>query len=510
VSPTALSRFVLHCLSRLPKEPRPALGLLLALLTLTPAAARAEADVFGLGNGQHGPLQVRNEGVIINTSTPLTAEAPSGASELRVADVAGFAAGELVLVLQMGGEQPLEEYGKTGDVFDLKDSGAGRWELARLAGIEPGVLRLTAPLVGRFAQVSQVVRVPEYTDVRLATSTSSLVAPPWNGRGGGVLAFLATGTVFNQGTLVADGAGFPGGPAEPGMGSTAMGCQALDGPASGGGASGGGARKGEGLASASAGAPTHGYGRLANAGGGGNCQDAGGGGGGHIGRGGQGGRSGVSDGERDVGGRGGLALSYPPQERLLLGGGGGAGWEGTAGGAGGGIVFLRAREVQGPRPRGFITANGLTAAASVGGGAGGGGAGGTVHVRVERQLGCTLLEAKGGAGGDSDTTPGGGGGGGHLFLQSTGVEAACAVSASGGLAGTTPVGSRGAEPVSTGTFELGVGFGCGVASGRGLGALGLAVLALLLGRRGRAWPCACGCSSTRPSSSRTKERSAIM
>jgi hypothetical protein len=40
----------------------------------------------------------------------------------------------------------------------------------------------------------------------------------------------------------------------------------------------GGVRKGEGLASALMGEPGHGYGRLANGGGGGNCHDAGGGG----------------------------------------------------------------------------------------------------------------------------------------------------------------------------------------------------------------------------------------
>ena len=448
MAPTASSRFAPHFSSRLSKEPRFPLGLLLILLALTPAAARAEADVFGLGNGQHGVLQVRNPGVIINTSKPFTAEAPAGSTELRVSDVEGFAAGELVLVIQMRGDLPLEQYAGTGDVLDLKDTGAGRWELARLASVEPGVLRLTAPLVNRFALVSQVVRVPEYTDVRISSSSNSLTAPPWNGLNGGVLAFLVTGTVFNQGTLVADGAGFRGGAAEPGVGSTAVGCEALDGPVGSGGATGGGTSKGEGLASASPGAPTHGYGRLANAGGGGNCHDAGGGGGGHVGKGGQGSRSVLGDGDRDVGGRGGLALRYQAQERLLLGGGGGAGMGGTAGGPGGGIIFLRAREIQGPRPRGFITANGLSAAASTGAGAGGGGAGGTVHVRVERQLGCTGLEAKGGVGGNSDTTPGGGGGGGQLFLQSSGVEAGCIVTAAGGLAGTTPSGNRGAEPVS--------------------------------------------------------------
>ncbi|WP_309896936.1 adventurous gliding motility protein AgmC [Archangium sp.] len=431
-----------------PWRPGPLLGLLAMVLALAPVTALAEGDVFGLGNAQHGNLTVRDPGLVINASSPLSAEALAGSSELRVADVSAFAAGELVLVLQMGSDTALPGAQETEAAVSLTDSGAGRWELARLASVEPGVLRLTAPLVRRFASESQVVRVPEYDAVRLNTS-AALVAPPWNGRNGGVLAFLATGTVFNSGSLVADGVGFRGGTAQTGT-SAQMGCEALNGPVGGGGASGGGANKGEGIASASAGAATSGYGRLGNGGGGGNCHDAGGGGGALGGRGGRGGNSAQEDGSRPVGGHGGAALGFEPRERLLLGGGGGAGHEGSAGGTGGGIIFIRAHEVQGPKPRGFITANGGTPLASSTGGAGGGGAGGSIHVRVERRLGCTLLEARGRAGGNSDISPGGGAGGGQLYLQGQGgVDSACAVSASAGLAGTTSTGSSsGAEPVA--------------------------------------------------------------
>ncbi|HEX8818988.1 MAG TPA: hemagglutinin [Archangium sp.] len=424
------------------------LGTLVLVLALAPVAARAEADVFGLGNNQHGNLSVRDPGIVINASTPLTAEAPAGASELRVADVAGFAAGELVLLLQMGSDTALPGAGETEVQVSLADSGAGRWELARLESVEPGVLRLTAPLVRRFPSVSQVVRVPEYSDVRVSTN-GSLVAPPWNGRSGGVLAFLTSGTVFNQGSLVADGAGFRGGAAETGT-SMMYGCEALNGPVGSGGPSGGGSRKGEGISSVGAGAPPSGYGRLGNGGGGGNCHDAGGGGGALVGKGGRGGNSAQQeDGGRAVGGHGGAALRFEePRERLLLGGGGGAGHEGTAGGAGGGIIFIRAHEIQGPKPRGLITANGGSPVAATHGGGGGGGAGGSIHVRVERRLGCTLLQAQGGTGAYSDISPGGGGGGGQLFLQGqNGVDSACTLSTNAGLAGTSPAGNGGAEPV---------------------------------------------------------------
>ena len=56
------------------------LGLVILVLGLLPVAVRAEADVFGLGNGQHGLLQVRNAGMVINAATALTAGASARAA----------------------------------------------------------------------------------------------------------------------------------------------------------------------------------------------------------------------------------------------------------------------------------------------------------------------------------------------------------------------------------------------------------------------------------------------
>ena len=49
------------------------------------------------------------------------------------------------------------------------------------------------------------------TPARTCSLRGSLLAPPWDGRSGGVLAFLATDAVLNQGLISADGAGFRGG-----------------------------------------------------------------------------------------------------------------------------------------------------------------------------------------------------------------------------------------------------------------------------------------------------------
>jgi hypothetical protein len=443
------------------------LRVLLSLgLCLAAGVAFAEPDAFLLGNGQHGALRVQQLDTVINLATALTAPANSDGKTLAVMDSAGFAAGELVLVLQVSSEGPVPEAGTAGPVELDTSSGAGRWEFARLESVGTGVLNLTAPLVSAFSfPGTQVVRVPEYISVHVLPS-ASLMAPPWNGSSGGVLAFLATDFVLNQGVISADNAGFRGGVFAV-TATRVTGCTELNQSEATGGA-----QKGEGVFSAVAAAPTHGYGALGNGAGGGNCEDGGGGGGGHGGVGGKGGFTTSTDGARDVGGRGGLALRYSPLKRMVFGGGGGAGAGntptgggkgGTSGGAGGGIISIRARDFQGSQ--GVIHANGGTAADSASDGAGGGGAGGHITLRVEGRIDCAGVEARGGGGGNNTAPephgPGGGGAGGVVVLQGEMITCASAVVAgAGGLAsaaidggayGATPSAEQQAENQGTTT-----------------------------------------------------------
>lgn len=422
-------------------------------LWLAAGSALAEADTFLLGNGQHGALRVQQAGTVLNTATALAAPAAVDSKTLSVADSAGFAAGELVLVLQVYSEGPAPEAGTPGPVELDTASGAGRWEFARLESVGTGVLNLTAPLVSTFSSPgSQVVRVPEYSSVHVVPS-ASIVAPPWNGRAGGVIAFLVKDFVLNQGMISADSAGFRGGvfAISP---TRATGCTQLNQSEATGGA-----RKGEGVFSVAPAAPTHGHGSLGNGAGGGNCKGGGGGGGGHGGVGGKGGFTALSDGARDVGGRGGLALRYSPFKRMSFGGGGGAGASdsssgsgkgGSSGAAGGGIIYIRARDFQGSQ--GSVHANGATAADSAGEGAGGGGAGGHITLRMEDRLDCAGVEARGGAGGDHTADepqgPGGGGAGGVVVLQGATITCASTVAAGvGGLAtAVLDGGNHGATP----------------------------------------------------------------
>ncbi|MBZ4420071.1 Ig-like domain-containing protein [Myxococcus sp. RHSTA-1-4] len=403
---------------------------------LLAATAAAEPDAFGLGSGRDGALTVTAPGVKVNAAARVTSALGAGATAIPVSSTAGFGNGDLVLVLQATGTG-------TADT-----AGAGRWELARVATVSSRTLNLTRPLVEFFdAPGTQVLRVPEYTDVTIARG-GSLAAEPWNGETGGVVAFLATGIVKNQGLIDARGAGFRGG-AYVRDWTNAAGCGALSLEGAGG------AQRGESVAPPTTALPLlTGRGNDANGGGGGVCRQSGGGGGGHGGQGGQGGRTATDDGARDVGGLGGAVAGQSLLERLTFGGGGGAGHgladpPGPDGGRGGGIIFVRASRLVGS---GRLEASGEAGGSSVNDGAGGGGAGGSISLRVAEAASCAELLAQGGRGGDSTgralRAPGGGGGGGRVLFQAE-AGSSCAARVEPGRAGVAvDGGSNGASPTA--------------------------------------------------------------
>ncbi len=418
---------------------------LLVLGVLLSVGARAEPDTFGLGSGRSGSLRIDSGSRVVNRYAQLTAPVAAGGRDLTVSDSTGFGAGDLVLLHQSLGLTQVPASGDQRQIILGGDAAVGRFEYARVEAVASGSLRLTAPLLNGFpADGTQVVSVPEYTDLEVRTG-ATLQATPWNGHVGGILAVLVSGRLRNDGLISVSGAGLRGGAFF--NHANLNGCSDLDQSVATGGS-----YKGEGLVAGRYGTAS-GRGNLANGGGGGNCHNSGGGGGGHGGTGGIGGRSGPVDGERDVGGLGGAPLTYLPYERIVFGGGGGAGEGnndvGTGGGAGGGLMLIRAQEVRGP---GLFRANGSTPPPTTADdGAGGGGAGGAISVRATQEIECGSMEAKGGAGGDSSEAafplgPGGGGGGGVIFLQAPSRR--CPDSVLAGAAGKelSTNGSHGAGP----------------------------------------------------------------
>jgi hypothetical protein len=381
---------------------------------------------------------------VVNRSTQVTAPAAPGDGVLLVAGTEGLEAGDLVMVLQVTGLVPEPRPGQPGPI-ELAHDPVGRWELARLAAVGEGTLTLTAPLVHSYAaQVTQVIRVPEYTDVRIQRG-ASLRAVPWNGGTGGVVAFLATGTLHNEGEITATGAGFRGGRYVPDS-SDPFACTAMVVAARPG------AQKGEGVAVTQFGPTRTGREMATNGGGGGGCPRAGGGGGGNGGAGGHGGGAAdVGAGARDMGGQGGAKLGYSLLDHLSFGGGGGSGhgedWSGPDAGAGGGAILIRAARSSGG---GFIVADGEAGGSSSVGGAGGGGAGGSIYLHLSGDAVCGGVSARGGRGGDAagimhQAGEGGGGGGGRVLFR-VGAASGCPVSVAAGSNGAWPLPRTGMVP----------------------------------------------------------------
>jgi hypothetical protein len=349
---------------------------------------------------------------IINSYYAVTAIGAAGCvSYADVRSSTGLSPNDRVLVIQMNGaEARRTEDASYGVVTDM--GGAGLWEIATVASVTPTRVVLRERLRNQYNTLAavQLVRIHTGTNERVH---APVLAQPWNGSTGGVIAIELTGTLTLDNEVNASSCGFRGGIKRSG-GSP---CSAMlfAAPATNNLA----AQKGESHATPGPN-DLSGRGAFATAGGGGVSHNSGGGGGANAGAGGQGGNeyAGCTT-TANNGGLGGWAVAdalLPP--RLLMGGGGGAGHQNntaaTDGGAGGGIVVVLAAEITGTSA---LRADGTSISALAGNdAAGGAGAGGTVWVSAPSMTGQWDITIRGGTGGSVRTgvphgTGGGGGGG---------------------------------------------------------------------------------------------------
>jgi len=340
-----------------------------------------------------------------------------------------FNIGDKVLVLQVQDNVIGSNTANNSNFGDLSNiANTGKYEfatialVARVAGIV-NLITLTGALNNNFT-VGANSRLQLITFPTLGTmnysSSSDIVAVPWNGVVGGVVAFNVPGTLTLRHNILADNAGFRGGVAD--ASSTNYGTcnstsfyNAVD-PLFG--------NKGEGIYKNTNPAFAAGKGKILNGGGGGNAVNSGGGGGANYTAGGTGSIGwGCSS---ATGGIGGLSLNVPINlGRVFLGGGGGSGEandnSNNKGGNGGGFIYIAANEIKtnGSGTTVKISANGEDATAVGNDGAGGGGAGGSIAFKVNnwnisnnRRLTVT---ANGGDGGNVNNVSqhGGGAGGGQ-------------------------------------------------------------------------------------------------
>lgn len=387
---------------------------------------------FSQGTGADGALVAGAGTTTINTvKSGISSTASSGQKVVNVTSAAGFAANNLVLIIQMLG------------------TNVGVWETATISSISVNAITMTTNLSNTYTKtgttsLAQVIKIPQYTNVTVA-SGRTLTASAWDGTTGGVLIFYANGTLSVSGTITMMGKGYRGG----------AGAAGVTGPNPAGAGGAGGAicsNGGDGAAVSATGAI---YSNKC-----GTCANGRGGRGGIRGT--QTGASG-SAGEGPAGGAGGSTSGAVGGDNLssctstvcatmqmgsgggggkagdvsIAGGGGGggggasiagtpgspgsvsaAGGDGGDGGAGGGIIRIFCNIFAGAGT-GVITANGADGGNATDGGTGGAG-------------------GAGGAGGSSAPNSGGAGGGGQ------GAHGSC-----GGGAGA--FGAGGVNSISRGT-----------------------------------------------------------
>lgn len=330
------------------------------------------------GDGTDGALTISSN----TTESPIDSACTgtSGTTSLTATN-ASFAIDQIVLIHQTRG------------------TGAGTWQRNTIAGYTAGIITLGNALNADYVSGAQVRVLKKYTNVTI-DSGKTYTAKAWNGTVGGILAFLASGTVTVTGTISANGS---------------SGVQAnYSSDCTGGGFY--GAREsyaGEGTA----GAVTNQSSANGSGGGGGDASSSGGVGGGG-GANGTAGTNGSTTGSGGTTGKGGNIVGSSDLTTMDLGAGGGGGDSdgqdhGGQGGSGGGIIFITGATIT---ITGSITANG--GSGGEGGGAlgmrGGGGSGGSILLKGQVvTLGALLITANGGSGGGS----GGNGGEGRIHLD---------------------------------------------------------------------------------------------
>lgn len=349
------------------------------------------------GSGSDGALNVTTNTTLAPASSLLGGAPTAGSTSLILVNGAGFTAGCKVLVRHV-----------------RHSSEAGAWTIADVASVSGNTLTLTSGLPIGFSDSAntQVARVYQYTDVTVAAG-ATLSATPWNSatKLGGVLAFVASGTVTVNGTLSMAGAGYAGGVSDSVDPGTTQWKQ-----------------KGESFTGVGATANST---NVSNAGGGnggskrGGCEGGGGGGGGYGANGTAGGNY-VGGCGTQPGGTFGTTYGDANLTSLLNGSGGGAGGYTVsalgAGGAGGGVILVQAPTIT-IANTGIVTANGAAGANEYSDyGGGGGGSGGAVLLKaVQLNVGASdRITAAGGAGGlatSGGSQAGGAGGVGRVRLD---------------------------------------------------------------------------------------------
>ena len=147
----------------------------------------------GFGNGSDGNYS--SAGNATDAPIDSSCAGTAGATSLSATN-ASFATNKPILIHQTRG------------------TGAGKWELNVIGAYVAGTITTKYPLCNTYtdsgSSQAQVIQLKQYNNFT-QNSGHSLTAKAWDGNVGGIIAFLARGTVTITGAITATGKGFDGG-----------------------------------------------------------------------------------------------------------------------------------------------------------------------------------------------------------------------------------------------------------------------------------------------------------
>lgn len=171
-------------------------------VSLTPRYVDSTLDY---GDGSDGELIVSSLNTVINNYTYLTGNENSAQPNITVGDSTEFSIGDEILIIQ---------------IQDGLGTGlAGNYEFGIIIGKNGNELTLENNLTntygsGTFNSISssatQVIRVPQYTNVTIQAGTS-ITAPAWNGTSGGIVVLRSQEFINSTGYINVSEKGFRGG-----------------------------------------------------------------------------------------------------------------------------------------------------------------------------------------------------------------------------------------------------------------------------------------------------------
>lgn len=325
------------------------------------------------GDGSDGALTISSN----TTEAPIDSACSGTINTYSLSAVnSSFAANQIILIHQTQG------------------AGAGTWQKNKIVSYTAGTITLETALNATYSTGAQVRVIKQYTNVTI-DSGKTYTAKAWDGAVGGILTFIANGTVSVNGTITATGKGFGGG-AHGTINTNLAGVQ-------------GESSIGVGTNSTAANGGGGGGGQGNNTG----IRNHGGGAGGGNGTTGSNGQTAEAP---YPGGTGGVANGSADLTTMNLGSGGGGGGSGVNandaggdGGEGGGVIFIVGTTVN---ISGQIISNGIAGDpdAHGDGAAGGSGSGGSILIKGQViTSGSSIVTALGAA---STSSFGGGGAGG--------------------------------------------------------------------------------------------------